>query len=73
MRDKIILLVEDNPDNEALTLHAFKRSNIANDAIVARDGVEALDYLFGSGIYAGRDISQAPQNERLPEGRLGMP
>jgi two-component system response regulator len=61
MRDKTILLVEDNPDDEALTLHAFKRSNIPGEIAVARDGVEALDYLFGTGAYAGRETRQAPQ------------
>ncbi len=59
--DKIILLVEDNPDDEALTLRAFKKNNIENEIVVARDGVEALDYLFGTGSYAGRDTSKQPQ------------
>src|SRR5260370_14898488 len=57
---KIIFLVEDNPDDEALTLIAFKNSHVANDIVVAHDGVEALDYLFGTGAYAGRDTSIAP-------------
>jgi two-component system response regulator len=57
---KIILLVEDNPDDEELTLLAFKKSNIANEMVVARDGEEALDYLFGTGTYAGRDLSVMP-------------
>ena len=61
MKDNIILLIEDNPDDEALTLRAFKKNNISNDVVVARDGVEALDYLFGSGTYAGRDIKHQPQ------------
>lgn len=57
---KIILLVEDNPDDEKLTLFAFKDSNIANEMVVARDGEEALDYLFGAGTHAGRDLSVMP-------------
>ena len=60
MSDKVILLVEDNPDDEALTLRALKKNNIQNEVVVARDGVEALDYLFGSGKYAGRDVSLLP-------------
>ncbi len=55
-----ILLVEDNPDDEALTLRAFKKNNIKNDVVVAHDGVEALDYLFGTGTYAGRDSNATP-------------
>jgi two-component system, response regulator len=58
---KIILLVEDNPDDEALTLRALRKNNILNDVVVARDGVAALDYLFGTGSYAGRDLSDQPQ------------
>jgi two-component system, response regulator len=57
---KIILLVEDNPDDEELTLLAFKKCNIANEVVVARDGVEALDFLFGTGAHAGRDLSVMP-------------
>jgi two-component system response regulator len=60
MEDKVILLVEDNPDDVALTIRAFKRNNISNKVIVARDGEEALDYLLGRGIYAGRDIKNLP-------------
>jgi len=58
---KVILLVEDNPDDEALTLRALKRNNILNEVVVARDGAEALDYLFGTGAHAGRDTSHLPQ------------
>ncbi len=61
MNNKIILLVEDNPDDEALTLRALKKNNIQNEVVVARDGVEALDYLFGAGSYAGRDTKVVPQ------------
>lgn len=61
MKDKIILLVEDNPDDELLTLRALKKSNILNKVVVARDGVEALDYLFGTGTYAERDTRLLPQ------------
>ncbi|MBI3897380.1 MAG: response regulator [Gammaproteobacteria bacterium] len=60
MAEKAILLVEDNPDDEALTLRAFRTNNISNEVIVARNGVEALDYLFGTGAYAGRDPRQLP-------------
>ena len=61
MHNHIILLVEDNPDDEELILLAFKEGNILNDIVVARDGAEALDYLFGTGKYAGRDPSRHPQ------------
>lgn len=60
MNEKIILLVEDNADDEELTLRALKKNNIQNEVVVARDGVEALDYLFGTGAYAGRDTSNVP-------------
>lgn len=58
---KTILLVEDNPDDAALTLRAFKKHNIVNEIIVAGDGVEALDYLFATGAYVGRDNNVMPQ------------
>jgi two-component system response regulator len=60
MDKKIILLVEDNPDDVFLTLRAFKKNNIFNTVIVAKDGVEALDYLFRRGMYAGRDVNDLP-------------
>ena len=60
MGSKVILLVEDNPDDETLTLRAFKKNNIGNEVVIARDGAEALDYLFGAGAYAGRDMSVMP-------------
>ena len=60
MSDKVILLVEDNPDDEALTLRALRKNNIGNEVVVARDGAEALDYFFGTGAYAGRDMTIMP-------------
>ena len=60
MGDKIILLVEDNADDEALTLRALKKNNIRNEVVVARDAAEALDFLFGTGAYAGRDLRVMP-------------
>ena len=60
MGSNAILLVEDNPDDEALTLRAFHKNNITNEVVVARDGAEALDYLFKTGTYANRD-STLPQ------------
>jgi len=61
MNKKLILLVEDNPDDIALTMLAFKKSNILNEVVVAKDGVEALEYLFGTGKYEGRDMNIRPQ------------
>jgi len=58
---KTILLVEDNPDDEVLTRRALKKNNISNEVVVARDGAEALDYLFGMGAHEGRDTSIMPQ------------
>jgi CheY-like chemotaxis protein len=58
--EKIILLVEDNPNDVALTLRAFKKSHIQNEVVVAHDGVEALDYLFAGGGHAGRDPAVLP-------------
>jgi two-component system response regulator len=59
--EKVILLVEDNPDDEALTLRALKKNNITNKVVVAHDGVEALDFLFGTGSHAGRDLQAMPE------------
>jgi two-component system response regulator len=61
MDTKIILLVEDNGDDELLTLRALKKNSIRSKVIIARDGVEALDYLFGTGAYSGRDLNIMPQ------------
>ncbi len=60
MENKIILLVEDNPDDVELTIRAFGKNNISNRMIVAKDGEEALDYLLGKGIYEGRDVRDLP-------------
>src|SRR5512136_428953 len=61
MKTKTILLVEDNPDDVMLTVRALKKSNLINEVIVTRDGVEALDYLFGTGKFASRDANVKPQ------------
>ena len=61
MDDKVILLVEDNADDEALTLRALKKNNIRNDVVVAHDGVEALDFLLGTGASAGHQAHSLPQ------------
>ena len=60
MLQKTILLVEDNADDEELTIRALKKNNVMNELVVTRDGVEALDYLFGTGAYAGRDTAVLP-------------
>jgi CheY-like chemotaxis protein len=60
MSEKVILLVEDNPDDEALAIRALKRHHVGNEIVVAHDGVEALEYLFGTGSYEGRDVSLKP-------------
>src|SRR6266487_5641123 len=71
MASKIILLVEDNPDDETLTLRALRKNNIGNEVIVARDGVEALDFLFCTGAYVDRDPNNIPEvillDLRLPK------
>ena len=60
MNKDIILLVEDNPDDEALTLRAIRRNRIANPVIVVHDGAEALDYMFATGAHADRDVHELP-------------
>ena len=60
MAEKMILLVEDNPDDEELTTRALRQAKIANEIVVARDGSEAIEFLFGQGRHAGRDLSQMP-------------
>ena len=60
MPEKMILLVEDNPDDEALTMRALKASKLANEIAITRDGSEALEFMFGTGKYEGRDLSQMP-------------
>jgi two-component system response regulator len=61
MQHKMILLVEDNPDDEALTLRALKKNNIGNELVVVRDGAEALDFIFCQGAYVDRDPNDLPQ------------
>ncbi len=61
MDTKTILLVEDNPDDVKLTLRALKKSNIMNEIVIADDGVEAIDYLFGTGKHTGRNTNLMPQ------------
>ena len=60
MPNRTILLVEDNADDEELTIRALKKNNVTNSLVVARDGVEALDYIFGTGAYDGRDTALLP-------------
>ena len=61
MKNKTILLVDDSPDDVTLTIRALNKSNIMNELVVAEDGVEALDYLFGTGKYTSRDTDVMPQ------------
>lgn len=60
MKEKVILLVEDNQHDETLMLRALRKNNIRNEVVVTRDGVEALDYLFATGAHAGRNIAEQP-------------
>lgn len=61
IRSRTFLLVEDSPDDAELTMRAFEKSRLVNEVILARDGQEALDYLFGTGAHAGRDLSLMPE------------
>jgi two-component system, response regulator len=61
MSEGVILLVEDNPDDELLAMRALRKNNVMNEVVVARNGVEALDYLFASGPHTGRDTSTMPR------------
>ena len=69
-RDEAILLVEDDADDELLTRRTLRKNNVCNEVVVARDGAEALDYLFATGAHAGRDPSAMPQVVLLD---LGLP
>jgi two-component system response regulator len=60
MSERYILLVEDNPDDEELTLLSLRKNNLAHEIVVVRDGVEAIDFLFGNGQYSGRDVTNVP-------------
>jgi two-component system response regulator len=59
--DKFILLIEDNPDDEALAIRALRKNNIANEVVVLRDGAEALDWFSGTGAHAGRNLDELPE------------
>ena len=61
VREEVILLVEDNTDDELMTRRVLEKNNLCNELVVARDGEQALDYLFGTGLYEGRDTSIMPQ------------
>ena len=60
MSERYILLVEDNPDDEELTLLSLRKNNLAHEIVVVRDGVEAIDFLFGNGQFANRDVAHVP-------------
>ena len=70
VREQVILLVEDNPDDEFMTRRALEQNNLYNDLVIVRDGEQALDYLFGTGSYEGRDTTVMPQVILLD---LGLP
>ena len=70
VREEVILLVEDNPDDEFMTRRALEQNNLYNDLVVVRDGEQALDYLFGAGSFEGRDTTVMPQVILLD---LGLP
>ena len=70
VREEAILLVEDDPDDRELTRRVLKKNNLCNELVVAHDGEQALDYLFGTGAYEGRDTSVTPQVILLD---LGLP
>jgi CheY-like chemotaxis protein len=70
VREEVILLVEDNPDDELLTRRALEQNNLCNEVVVVHDGEQALDYLFGTGSYEGRDTTVMPQVILLD---LGLP
>jgi two-component system, response regulator len=70
VKEEVILLVEDNPDDELLTRRALEENNLCNELVVVHDGEQALDYLFGTGSYEGRDTSVMPQVILLD---LGLP
>ncbi len=70
IREEAILLVEDDPDDRELTRRVLKKNNLCNELVVAHDGEQALDYLFGTGAYEGRDTSVTPQVILLD---LGLP
>ena len=61
MKNQVIMLVEDNPDDEALTVRALRKNKVVNEIVVARDGVQAVEYLFCEGAHAGRDNKDKPQ------------
>jgi len=70
VREEVILLVEDDPDDEFMTRRALEKNNLCNEVVVAHDGEQALDYLFGTGAYEGRDTRVTPQVILLD---LGLP